>query len=45
VLGADLLGVVQHVLAPEHLALWLNEGAGPGPGDGQAADQPAEPRL
>jgi len=25
VLGADLLGVVNHVLAPEHLALWLNE--------------------
>ncbi|HLK72560.1 MAG TPA: hypothetical protein VKU77_02805 [Streptosporangiaceae bacterium] len=29
VLGADLLGVVNHVLAPEHVALWLNEG-GPG---------------
>ncbi len=25
VLGADLLGVVNRVLAPEHLALWLNE--------------------
>ena len=27
VLGADLLGVVNRALAPEHLALWLNEGA------------------
>jgi hypothetical protein len=26
VLGTDLLGVVNHVLAPEHLALWLNDG-------------------
>jgi hypothetical protein len=40
VLGADLLGVVNHVLAPEHLALWLNETTAPG-----QADQPAEPRL
>jgi hypothetical protein len=23
VLGADLLGMVQHVLAPEHVSLWL----------------------
>jgi hypothetical protein len=29
VLGADLLGVVHHVLAPEHLALWLNDPAEP----------------
>jgi hypothetical protein len=29
VLGADLLGVVHQVLAPEHLALWLNDAAGP----------------
>ena len=29
VLGADLLGVVHHVLAPEHLGLWLNGTAGP----------------
>ena len=28
VLGEDLLGVVDHVLAPEHLSLWLRE---PGP--------------
>ena len=28
VLGADLLGVVHQVLAPEHLALWLNDTAG-----------------
>jgi hypothetical protein len=27
-LGADLLGVVHQVLAPEHLALWLNDAAG-----------------
>jgi hypothetical protein len=27
VLGADLLGVVDHVLAPVHLALWLNPAA------------------
>jgi len=27
VLGADLLGVVNQVLAPEHLALWLNKPA------------------
>ena len=27
VLGADLLGVVHQVLAPEHLALWLNKPA------------------
>jgi hypothetical protein len=29
VLGADLLGVVNQVLAPEHLALWLNKPAEP----------------
>ena len=29
VLGADLLGVVNQVLAPEHLALWLNKSAEP----------------
>jgi hypothetical protein len=27
VLGADLIGVVHQVLAPEHLALWLNDRA------------------
>jgi hypothetical protein len=27
-LGADLLGVVHQVRAPEHLALWLNDAAG-----------------
>ena len=27
VLGASLLGVVNRALAPEHMALWLNEGA------------------
>ena len=45
VLGADLLGVVHHVLAPEHLALWLNDTVGPAgakvsvadPSGGQAA--------
>ncbi len=30
VLGADLLGVVDQVLAPEHLTLWLSASA---PGD------------
>ena len=25
VLGADLIGVVQHVLAPEHVSLWLRD--------------------
>jgi hypothetical protein len=29
VLGADLLEVVHHVLAPEHLALWLNDTVSP----------------
>ena len=29
VLGGDLLGVVHRVLAPEHLALWLNDPAEP----------------
>jgi len=29
VLGADLLGVVHQVLAPAHLALWLNDTASP----------------
>jgi hypothetical protein len=29
VLGADLIGVVHQVLAPEHLALWLNDRASP----------------
>jgi len=27
VLGADLLGVVDQVLAPEHLTLWLGDTA------------------
>jgi hypothetical protein len=36
VLGADLLGVVNHVLAPEHAALWLS-GARPG----ESAPRPA----
>jgi hypothetical protein len=27
VLGADLIGVVHQVLAPAHLALWLNDEA------------------
>jgi hypothetical protein len=25
VLGPDLIGVVQHVLAPEHVSLWLRD--------------------
>jgi hypothetical protein len=29
VLGADLLGVVHHVLAPTHLGLWLSGTVGP----------------
>jgi hypothetical protein len=37
VLGADLLGVVHHVLAPEHLALWLNGPAKPAAGTAQPA--------
>jgi hypothetical protein len=32
VLGADLLEVVHHVLAPEHLALWLNDTVSPAAG-------------
>jgi hypothetical protein len=50
VLGADLLSVVNHVLAPEHLALWLNDTVSPTAGPAAPAvpgqpDQPAEPRL
>lgn len=49
VLGADLLGVVHHVLAPEHLALWLNdpvEPAAAGVPDGEAgSDQLPDERL
>jgi hypothetical protein len=50
VLGADLLGVVHHVLAPEHLALWLNDpaerAARPTPAtDGPGSDQMPEARL
>jgi hypothetical protein len=29
VLGADLLGVVHHVLAPTHLGVWLSEAVDP----------------
>ena len=43
VLGADLLGVVNHVLAPEHLALWLNDTVGtpaaPAGSSGRRADR------
>lgn len=49
VLGADLLGVVHHVLAPEHLALWLNGPVDPAPAgvpDGEAgSDQLPDERL
>jgi hypothetical protein len=48
VLGADLLAVVNQVLAPEQLALWLSETAsspdGPGrPSGGLTASAPLEP--
>ncbi|HEV2252021.1 MAG TPA: hypothetical protein VGS06_02385 [Streptosporangiaceae bacterium] len=46
VLGADLLGVVHHVLAPEHLALWLNDSVEPAAAtDGPGSDQVPEARL
>ena len=50
VLGGDLLGVVHRVLAPEHLALWLNDPAEPAtrptPGtDAPRSDQVPEARL
>jgi hypothetical protein len=49
VLGADLLGVVHHVLAPEHLALWLNDPVEPAPAgvpDGEARpDQVPDERV
>ena len=38
VLGADLLGVVHQVLAPEHLALWLNDAAAPATGTAQPGE-------
>jgi hypothetical protein len=45
----DLLGVVHHVLAPEHLALWLNDPVEPAPAgvpDGEARpDQVPDERL
>ena len=40
VLGADLLGVVNHVLAPEHVALWLNEGGSGGLGGRRRLEDP-----
>jgi hypothetical protein len=49
VLGADLLGVVHHVLAPEHLALWLNDPVEPAstgvPDSGGGPDQVPDERL
>lgn len=49
VLGGDLLSVVHHVLAPEHLALWLNDAAEPVstgvPGSGARPDQVLDERL
>lgn len=47
VLAADLLGVVRHVLAPEHLTLWLNDTVGEpaAPGPARKAGQLLEPRL
>ena len=46
VLGADLLGLVHHVLAPEHLALWLNDSVEPAAAtDGPGSDQTPEARL
>ncbi len=50
VLGGDLLGVVHRVLAPEHLALWLNDpvetATRPAPAtDGPGSDQVPEARL
>jgi hypothetical protein len=49
VLGGDLLGVVHRVLAPEHLALWLNDPVERAPGgvpDGAARpDQVLDERL
>lgn len=38
VLGADLLGVVHQVLAPEHLSLWLNDLARPATGTAQPGE-------
>jgi len=35
VLGADLIGVVNQVLAPAHLALWLSDTVPPGPPAGK----------
>jgi len=40
VLGAGLLGVVNHVLAPEHVALWLNEGGSGGLGGRRRLEDP-----
>jgi hypothetical protein len=49
VLGGDLLSVVHHVLAPEHLALWLNDAAEPAstgvPDSGARPDQVLDERL
>jgi len=48
-LGGDLLSVVHHVLAPEHLALWLNDAAEPAstgvPDSGARPDQVLDERL
>jgi hypothetical protein len=40
VLGADLLGVVQQVLAPAHVSLWLHDQAGGGDGVSRDTHQP-----
>jgi hypothetical protein len=40
VLGTDLLGVVQQVLAPAHVSLWLHDQAGDGDGVNRGAHQP-----
>ncbi|HJY72009.1 MAG TPA: hypothetical protein VJ347_09540, partial [Streptosporangiaceae bacterium] len=45
VLGGDLLGVVHRVLAPEHLALWLNDPVAAPATDGPGSDQVPEARL
>jgi hypothetical protein len=45
VLGGDLLGVVHRVLAPEHLALWLNDPVAATATDGPGSDQVPEARL
>jgi multidrug transporter EmrE-like cation transporter len=43
VLGADLLGVVHHVLAPTHLALWLSGTVGSSTAPGTEPHDPSAP--